>query len=128
MDGKSNWKASKRAEYMSKLMRNQVSTIFKARTRMITVKANYKNGHTNIKYRLCGNHDETQKHIFEECELLNNETLIITKEMIFNENIKALIQTEQWISQRMKKLDEVQNTSTRLTTTDDSVIGESAHE
>ena len=42
MENKTGWEPGKRAEYMDKLTRNQVSTIFKARARMLEVKANYK--------------------------------------------------------------------------------------
>ena len=43
MENKTGWEPGKRAKYMDKLTRNQVSTIFKARARMLEVKANYKN-------------------------------------------------------------------------------------
>ena len=55
---------------MNKLTRNQASTIFRARTRMLKVKTNFKNGHTNLKCRMCGKQEETQKHVLEECEAL----------------------------------------------------------
>ena len=77
-DGKSNWKIGDRAQYMSKLTRNQASTIFRARTRMLKVKANYKNGHTDLKCRMCGNQQKTQKHVLEECVKLNMEFPKIT--------------------------------------------------
>ena len=48
------------------------------------------------------------------------------KKMIFDEDIKELVQTEKWIMKRMDKLDLVQNTSTSLNSSDYSVIGESA--
>merc|ERR1712237_301381 len=37
-EGKKEWKIGNRAQYMSKLTRNQASTIFRARTRMLKVK------------------------------------------------------------------------------------------
>ena len=48
-----NEKTTKRPSYMEELTRNQVSIIFKARTRMLKVKSNYKNGNTNLLCRLC---------------------------------------------------------------------------
>ena len=96
-EGKTEWDAGKRAQYMNKLTRNQASTIFRARTRMLKVKANFKKGHTNLECRMCGNKEETLKHILEECMALQKETPSITKKMIFEENIIELTQTEKWI-------------------------------
>ena len=42
-DGQCEWTPEKPAEYMNKLTRKQASIIFKARTRMLKVKNNYKN-------------------------------------------------------------------------------------
>ncbi len=44
LEGKPEWKPGKRPEYMNKLTRNHVSIFCEARTRMINVKENYKNG------------------------------------------------------------------------------------
>ena len=95
--------AIKRAEYMSKMTRNQVSTIIKARTRMLKVKMNYKNGYTEHNCRLCGKDDESQTHILENCEKLTTITPAITQEMIFNENTDELLELvkiykKEWIS------------------------------
>ena len=40
MEGKQKWKIGERAKYISKLTRNQASTIFKTRTRMLKTKSN----------------------------------------------------------------------------------------
>ena len=47
------WKPNEPATYMKTLTRKQTSTIFKARSRMIKVKGNYKNGHPNLTCRIC---------------------------------------------------------------------------
>ena len=48
INGKKNiWTSGKIPNYMNKLTRNQVSTIFKARTRMLDIKNNFKNKYQN---------------------------------------------------------------------------------
>ena len=111
MEGKKDWEPMKSAEYTQKLPRSQVSTIFKARTRMIKVRSNYKNGNKEHKCRLCKNHEETQQHVMEECEKINEKCQKVTKDMIFNENIKELRKTAILIESRMEILEkEEENT------------------
>ena len=127
IDGKNKWKVGQRSKYLTKLTRNQASTIFKSRTRMLKVKSNYKNGHNDLTCRLCGEEEETQKHILEECSLLSMETASITEEMIFKEEITELQKTAKMIETRMKKLEETNPKSTSLSLTNASVSGECAH-
>ena len=68
---KKNWETEKRANYMKKLTRPQASNIFKARSRMLPVKNNFRNKHQTQTCRACGNHTETQQHVLEECEVLH---------------------------------------------------------
>ena len=51
---------------MNKLKREQISNIFKARTRMLDIK-NFRSKYTDMKCRGCGQQDETQEHILETC-------------------------------------------------------------
>ena len=74
LDGKMSWIAEQPAEYMVKLTRKQASTIFKARTRMIKVKANYKNEYPDQTCRACKIEIETQQHALYECTALNPTT------------------------------------------------------
>ena len=73
LEGKGFWGPEKPAEYMKKLTRKQASTIFKARTRMIKVKGNYKNGFPDLACRACKNAEESQMHVLQECRKLNPE-------------------------------------------------------
>ena len=104
-DGKQTWKVGERATYISRLTRNQVSIIFKARTRMLKVKSNYKNGYKDLKCRICGNEEESQKHIMEECEALNKKFKVITKGMIFQEDVNELREVAKIIENRIEKLE-----------------------
>ena len=109
MEGKQTWAVGERAKYISKLTRNQASIIFKARTRMLKVKSNYKNGYKDLKCRICGNEEESQKHIMEDCVTLNTEYKVITKEMIFQEEVKELREVAKIIEGRMDKLESYNN-------------------
>ena len=109
MDGKKDWEPMKPAEYTQKLPRNQVSTIFKARTRMLKVRSNYKKGNKEHKCRLCKHHEETQQHVLEECEKINEKCQKVSKEMIFNEDITELRKTAKTIQKRMELLEELEN-------------------
>ena len=74
LDGKGSWTAEEPAEYMKTMTRKQVSTIFKARTRMIKVKGNYKNEYPDQTYRAYKKYAETQQHALKECKTLNPVT------------------------------------------------------
>ena len=94
LEGKSTWEPGKRPQYMSELTRKQTSLIFKARTRMIKVKSNYKNGHTDLICRMCKKEEETQKHILEECLAIHkDEAIIVPKDKIFSEETGTLKKT-----------------------------------
>ena len=112
LEGKKQWEPSKAAEYTKVLSRNQVSQIFKARTRMLNVKANYKNGNRDLKCRVCKNAEETQGHILEECLKINEKCQKVTKEMIFDENTEELRKTAKIIQERMEVLEKIQDDNT----------------
>ena len=81
---------------------------------MLKVKGNYKNASTNLNCRLCNDKEETQTHILEECKCLNEKEKIITKQMIFNEDVEQLKSTAKAIERRMKTLEEITNTNQML--------------
>ena len=74
--------------YLNELCRNDASIIFKARTRMINVKNNYKTKYKgNMKCRGCGLTDESQKHVLEECtELHRNDSSKVPNEQLFDDS------------------------------------------
>ena len=85
LEGKKDWEITKRPEYMNKLNRKEVGTIFRARTRMLDIKENYPGKYQNNICRICNSEGESQSHILEKCEGMNREFSPITKEMIFDE-------------------------------------------
>ena len=111
LDGKQAWKVKERPSYLNKLTRNQASTIFKARTRMLMVKCNYKNGHRDLTCRACGKNEETQTHVLEECEKINEEERPVTKEMIFTENAVKLAEISKLITKRIEVVEKGNSTS-----------------
>ena len=88
---KKEWQPGHRTKYMNELNRKQVSLIFKARTRMLKIKANFKNGNTDLKCRACKTDLETQDHVLEACpQIHRNNEMKITKNMLFSENLDTL--------------------------------------
>ena len=97
---------------MNQLTRKQASTIFKTRTRMIKVKANYKNGHKNLRCRACGDKSgiikwtETQMHCLEVCAKLHpQDHTRIRKEILFSEELNSLRTTAKQIDNLMGQLE-----------------------
>ena len=99
------WQAGKRKAFMNKLLRTEASTIFKARTRMLDAKMNFKNKYQNLKCRMCEEPNETQEHILESCPGLHTtNTTKVTKQDIFDENPNTLKLTAEKITKTMKRL------------------------
>jgi hypothetical protein len=105
LEGKQTNKSQKNKGYMNKLTRHEASTIFKARTRMLDVKNNFRGKHQNNVCRGCGNQNETQEHILEECNQIHpNEDCKVKKEEIFDEAPQKLKEIAKKINSTMEKL------------------------
>ena len=75
LENKEQWNIGMRSPYMNQLTRKQVSTIFKARTRILPIKRNYKTAYiTNKECRARGTEKETQKHVLQNCKELHVPT------------------------------------------------------
>ena len=46
---------------------------YKNESKNATNKGNFKGTHNENNCRFCGNHEETQKHIIEECDMLKEK-------------------------------------------------------
>ena len=68
LDGITSWSPGKRPTYMTILNRDQVSIIFKARTRMLPVQNNFRNQHKDNMCRGCKAEIETQQHVLQFCK------------------------------------------------------------
>ena len=105
ISGKQNWTPGKRSQYMNKLTRLQASTIFKARTRMLDTKLNYKNKYPNKMCRMCNTETETQEHVLQDCKTLHpDNTTKITTNQIFEENTDKLRNTATQIQSIIEQL------------------------
>ena len=99
------WKPGKAAEYMKKLTRTQASTLFRARTRMLQMKNNFRNAHKELTCRACKDAPETQQHILEECTAIHrNEDSKVTNYEIFSNNINDNRQAATKIRNIINKL------------------------
>ena len=106
LEGKEKWEPAECPPYMRLLTRNQASIIFKARTRMIECKENFKNKYKNeTTCRKCKENKECQYHIFQECKAIHaNETTKIKKEEIFTEDPIILRDTAKKIEFVLERL------------------------
>ena len=84
LEGIREWTPQIRQPYMDQLTRTQVSHIFKARTRMLDIKNNFRGKYENLTCRACKNAPETQQHILEECPNIHiNDEYIVKKDDVF---------------------------------------------
>ena len=113
MNTRSNqWEPGKPANYIIQLTRQQASIIFKARTRMLPVKNNYKGKYKQrtekITCRACKMTEETQDHILNECHILHQDkSTKVSLEDLKTEETEQLKKTSQRIMNTMKKLEEI---------------------
>ena len=90
---------------MSKLSRKKASIIFKARTRMLDIKDNFRNKHRTDICRKCGTEKETQKHVLEDCpDIHTGEDTKVSKDDIFTDNTDKLRQTADKIEKIIQTL------------------------
>ena len=103
MEGKKEWKAEVTAKYMNKMTRKQASLIFRARTRMLKVKSNYKNAYANLICRACKQAEETQNHVLVECPALHPDGRTRAMDP-FSDDINILKETARTIENVMKEI------------------------
>ena len=100
---------------MNKLTRQQASTIFKARTRMLSVN-NYRNKHRNHTCRACGILAETPKQVLEDCDVLHpvGEYKVYNKKIV-SDNPNKLRTTATSIQNIMDQLNNLVENETTTT-------------
>ena len=105
IDGKQSEFTDIQPDYMTKLSRMQVSQIFKARTRMLDCKNNFRGKYNNLICRRCGIEDETQEHILEKCQAIHpDDNTRIKSGDIFVEDANELKVTAAKIKNIMETL------------------------
>ena len=91
MKGKGKWIPEKRSPYIKTLTRNECSIIFRARTRMLDIKNNFRGKYTDNLCRACNTVNETQDHILNQCPIIHRDNnMKITNEDIFEDNTASL--------------------------------------
>ena len=91
---------------MTELRRDECTSIFAVRSRMIRTKTNYTQQHTNNTCRWCGAPKETQQHILEECPQIKDlaKNLTINKIMgTDNDTLQNEAQQVKAIINRIKE-------------------------
>jgi len=109
LNGKEHWIIGERPTYMTKMSRDETSLIFKARSRMLPVKNNYKSKYRDLKCRGCKAETETQQHALQDCnEIHKNEEKKVKPSDYFSDDIHVLQKTAtniQFILHRIEQSD-----------------------
>ena len=83
----------------------EAQVIFKLRSRMTDVKANFKNKYEEFECDICKDEEETQKHILECEDILKNTTRIKKEteyEELFKDNVKNQTEIAKMFIENMK--------------------------
>ena len=119
IDNKRDMRPGSRAKYMDKCNRMETSIIFRARTRMLKVKTNFRNMYQDTTCRLCKAEEEDQEHVLENCQSEERKKIgKVTAEDIFEENTEKLKETAGTIRRIMDLLERSspeEDRATRLT-------------
>ena len=86
LTGINDWQPNKRPKYMMELTRREVSAIFKARTRMLDIKNNFRGKYNNTVCRKCNKETESQDHILQECSEGDDIPIKVKTWEIFSSN------------------------------------------
>ena len=105
LEGRPEWKTGVRPKYMEDLSREKASTIFKARTRMIDIKNNFRNKYNDLTCRACGETTETQEHVLEGCSAVHpTEDTKVRHQDLFSEESEELKATARKIREVLDKI------------------------
>jgi hypothetical protein len=91
---------------MNNRSRNECSNLFAVRSRMLKVKGNYKNKHTNQICRWCINTEDFQIHILAECKEFLSITGNNKYETYYDDNNQASVIATRIIVKVVIKLQE----------------------
>ena len=106
LDNKKDPRPGSRAKYMDKCNRMDANIIFRARTRMLKVKANFRNMYQDTTCRLCKRMEENQEHVLETCNSEARKKLgKVTTRDIFEESTGKLRETAKTIRDIMDLLE-----------------------
>ena len=90
---------------MEDLSREKASIIFKARTRMIDIKNNFRNKYNDLICRACGETTETQEHVLEGCPAIHpTEHTKVRHQDLFSGEPEELKDTAKKIREVLDKI------------------------
>jgi len=114
-----DWQPGKKQKYLEILTRKQTTSLFKARNRMLDVKNNFRGKHKDMKCRLCEKENETQEHILEECQIIQEKIeKKITKADLFQEDETRIKETAKKLIEIETILDELNKQEKTTTATE----------
>lgn len=104
-------KNNMKGTYMMTMNRHQCAAIFAIRTRMLDIKGNFPYKHQDLQCRWCNdpNHDETQKHIMEECLHFKQHTQHINMKSVMNSARKVTAKEAHHMTQIYTTINECKN-------------------
>ena len=83
------------------ITQQEAITIFRLRTRMTNVKANFKGKYDDLSCEICKQEDETQQHILK-CEKIDKERSPEYNE-IFGENVEKQVEIAKVFNEKIKR-------------------------
>ena len=99
---------TERPAYMTRLQRKACTNIFNTRARMIKVKGNYKNNHTDMKCRWCKKKEETQIHILTECNGFKDLTSNTEQEIYYQDDHDSTIKSAEIMGKIIGRIEATQ--------------------
>ena len=97
-----------RPRYINELTRKQCNIILKTRGYMLPLKENQRNQYQDASCRFCKTHQESQKHILEECRGIERkgESNITYVDIFKDDNTKNLAEIANKVIKLMETVDE----------------------
>ena len=89
------------------IKREEAQLIFKLRCRVTKVKNNMRGNYDSLYCRGCKIAEESQKHIVQECKILNEDSQKIEYEKIFNGTIQDKLKIARRFQENYKKLEDI---------------------
>ena len=91
------------------IKKEEAQLIFMLRCRVTNVKTNLKGKYDSLCCRACKISDESQKHIIEECKILNKDEQNIEYEKLFNGTVQEKLKIARKFQKNYEKLEEMKD-------------------
>ena len=91
------------------IKKEEAQLIFILRCRTTNVKNNLKGNFDSLECRACEKTEESQKHIVQECKILNEDTENVKYEKLFNGSVEEKLKVARKFQQNFQKLENMKN-------------------